>query len=228
MTPRMKWNPIMTQSLPRAHQTPPLLTFSRLRVIGALATVLLGTSAPAQSASPATLSNSRTQSDQSIRADRIGYEAQQAAIEAANDSGKHGVRSYSLAKAQHWLDVSLHEHSRNDRSRFPQLALDESRKITRYLASGQPVAAPENPAWSTPLINKAAQLRPDLWAQLAEIRQSPGFQCAEQASARGEVELVHAGNEFNQQGWRHASPYIAMAEDYVAEAKAAATHCPKP
>jgi len=46
--------------------------------------------------------------------------------------------------------------------------------------------------------------------------------------ACGEVELVHAGNEFNQQQWRHSKPYIQIAEDMVNDAEALARQCGGP
>jgi outer membrane protein OmpA-like peptidoglycan-associated protein len=45
-------------------------------------------------------------------------------------------------------------------------------------------------------------------------------------AACAEVELVHAGNEQNQQGWRHAKPYVQIAEDLVTSGSAAAASCP--
>ena len=166
--------------------------------------------------------------DQAIRADYANYVAQQARIKALNDTGKHPVSSYSLSKAQCWLDVSFHEYSRNDRSAFPQLALMESYKITDYLARGGEVTSIENPAARTPLINNATRLRPDLWALASQIRQHEGFRCAQQTLACGEVELVHGGNEYDQQQWRHAKPYVQIAEDKLGEAWAAAQACVAP
>jgi outer membrane protein OmpA-like peptidoglycan-associated protein len=166
--------------------------------------------------------------DQAIRADYASYVAQQARIKALNDSGKHPVASYSLSKAQCWLDVSFHEYSRNDRSAFPQLALTESFKITDYLARGGEVTSIDNPAARTPLVNNASRLRPDLWALAAQIRQHEGFRCAQQMLACGEVELVHGGNEYDQQQWRHAKPYVQIAEDKLGEAWAAAQACVAP
>ena len=37
---------------------------------------------------------------------------------------------------------------------------------------------------------------------------------------------MHAGNEFNQQGWRHANPYVQIAEELIAQAEALASRCP--
>ena len=43
------------------------------------------------------------------------------------------------------------------------------------------------------------------------------------------VELVHAGNEHKQQGWRHAKPYVQIAEDQLTQARVQADACvPKP
>jgi OmpA-OmpF porin, OOP family len=163
--------------------------------------------------------------DQAIHADYAKYEGQQGRIKALNDTGNHRVASYSLAKAQCWLDVSLHEYTRNDRSNFPSLAYDESAKITEYLAKGGAVGAAGNPALQTPLVNDAAKLRPDLWDAAAKLKGSPGWRCAEQKTACAEVELVHAGNEFNQQQWRHAKPYVQIAEDLIGDAQKAAEAC---
>ncbi|NJM43376.1 MAG: OmpA family protein [Brachymonas sp.] len=196
-----------------------------------LATVLLSgcaTSASQQNNSTTAPAAKQSITDKSIQADYANYEAQQGRIKALNDTGRHRVASYSLAKAQCWLDVSLHEYTRNDRSNFPQLALDESFKITDYLEKGGAVAAAANPANATPLVNDAAKLRQDLWDAAAKLKGHAGWRCAEQKTACAEVELVHAGNEFNQQQWRHAKPYVQIAEDLIGDAQKAAEACVPP
>lgn len=164
-------------------------------------------------------------SDAAVNAEHLSYERQQDSIKTLNDSAQHRVADYSMAKAQCWLDVSFHEYSRNDRSKFPELALAESHKITHYLSEGGATDSAENPANETLLVNDAKQLRQDLWDQAARIKQHDGFQCATTQVACAEVELVHAGNEFNQQGWRHAKPYVQIAEDLIETAQAAAENC---
>jgi OmpA-OmpF porin, OOP family len=162
--------------------------------------------------------------DRAIFQDMATYDEQQGRIKALNDSGRHRVSSYPLAKAQCWLDVSLHEYTRNDRGGFPQAALSESAKITQELAaSGQSASAQQ-----TPLVNGAARLRQDLWDAAAKLKGHSGWRCAEQKTACAEVELVHAGNEFNQQEWRHAKPYIQIAEDLIGDAQRAAESCTPP
>lgn len=163
--------------------------------------------------------------DRAIHQDLQAYEAQQAQLKSVNDTGKHRLGSYSMAKAQCWLDVSLHEYSRNDRSDFPKLAHAESVKIAEYLKQGGDASASANPAMATPMLNDAAKLRPDLWSAAAQLKTHAGWSCAEQKVACAEVELVHAGHEFNQQQWRHAQPYIQMAENLIADAQKAAAAC---
>ncbi|MGH8053678.1 MAG: OmpA family protein [Stenotrophomonas sp.] len=158
-------------------------------------------------------------SDEAIHADLESYEATQGRIQALNDGGRP-IRDYHLSKAQCWLDVSFHEYTRNDRSAFPQEALTESEKLIVDMENGvSPIPT------DTALVNDAKYLRADLWQRLKVIHGTPGFACAAQKVACGEVELVHAGNEFNQQQWRHSKPYIQIAEDLVNEAETAARLC---
>ncbi|WP_152979572.1 OmpA family protein [Stenotrophomonas daejeonensis] len=157
--------------------------------------------------------------DEAIHADLQGYETTQGRIQALNDGGR-SIRDYGMAKAQCWLDVSFHEYTRNDRSAFPQEALTESEKLIVDMENGvAPIPT------DTPLVNGAKYLRDDLWQRLRAIHGTPGFECAQQKVACGEVELVHAGNEFNQQQWRHSKPYIQIAEDLVNDAEALARQC---
>jgi outer membrane protein OmpA-like peptidoglycan-associated protein len=161
-------------------------------------------------------------SDAAIAADLHGYQSVQDRIQALNDGGRP-VRDYALSKAQCWLDVSFHEYTRNDRSAFPQGALSESEKLVQLMEQGAATIPTE-----TPLVNDAKYLRDDLWQRLRALHDSAGFSCAQQAAACGEVELVHAGNEFNQQQWRHSKPYIQIAEDLVNDAEALARQCGGP
>ncbi|WP_251969894.1 OmpA family protein [Sphaerotilus microaerophilus] len=192
--------------------------------------VLLGLTAAGLTAAAgaADLSNRGSQTDGSVAADHQGYQKQQEAIRALNATGKQPLRSYSIAKAQCWLDVSFHEYTRNDRSAFPQEALRQSEAITSYLASGANPRDAANPAFQTPLVNDALKLRDDLWTTTGALKKGAGWACVQQQVACAEVELVHAGNEQNQQGWRHAKPYVQIAEDLVGAASAGALSCDQP
>lgn len=161
-------------------------------------------------------------SDEAIGADQKAYESLQGRIKGLNDRGRP-VRDYFLSKAQCWLDVSFHEYTRNDRSAFPQAAMTESEKLIVGMEKGV------NPMpLDTPLVNNAARLRPDLWERASALRSHAGWQCAQQKAACAEVELVHAGNEINQQQWRHAKPYVQIAEDLLGEARELADACLPP
>ncbi len=158
-------------------------------------------------------------SDAAIHADYQTYQSLQQRIHRLNEAGVP-VRDYHLSKAQCWLDVSLHEYTRNDRSAFPQEAMGESEKLIVGLETKTTPLSVD-----TALINGAARLRPDLWARTQDLKLGSGFACASQQVACAEVELVHAGNEFNQQQWRHAKPYVQIAEDLVTDASESAAHC---
>jgi OmpA-OmpF porin, OOP family len=196
--------------------------------LSALALTGCSTTAGQQSNSSTAAADKQSITDQTIQSDYANYEAQQGRIKSLNDTGNQRVASYSLSKAQCWLDVSLHEYTRNDRSNFPRLAYEESFKITDYLSKGGAVTGASNPALQTPLANDATKLRQDLWDAADKLKGSPGWRCAEQKTACAEVELVHAGNEFNQQQWRHAKPYIQIAEDLIGDAQKAAEACIPP
>jgi OmpA-OmpF porin, OOP family len=177
-------------------------------------------SAPLTSAAALTPVAQRT-SDESIYRDHQQYIGLQQRIKLLNDGGRR-IADYHLAKAQCWLDVSFHEYTRNDRSSFPQQAMRESEKLVQGMETQQTFA---QLGLETPLVNGAARLRTDLWTQLGTLKQHQGFTCAAQKIACAEVELVHAGNEFNQRSWRHANPYVQIAEDLTREALALVETC---
>jgi OOP family OmpA-OmpF porin len=183
----------------------------------ALCTLLAATplAALAQTLNPA----AQRISDTAIHADYQTYEATQGRIKALNDGGRR-VRDYHLSKAQCWLDVSFHEYTRNDRSAFPQEALDQS---VRLIALMEQKASPL--PMDTPLVNGADTLRPDLWEAAQQWKTREGFQCVAQRVSCAEVELVHAGNEHKQQACRHAKPYVQIAEDLLAQAEQEALAC---
>jgi outer membrane protein OmpA-like peptidoglycan-associated protein len=186
---------------------------------GALAALLAPTIVCAQaSLTPV----ERRITDAAIAADQQTYEAMQARLRAINAGGRP-LRSYHLAKAQCWLDVSFHEYTRNDRGPFPQDALGQADQLAGGMERGQP---PLN--FDTPLISGAERLRPDLWAQAQALRSHAGWRCAQAKAACAEVELVHAGHEQAQYQWRHAKPYVQIAEDLLAEAQALAERCDPP
>lgn len=186
----------------------------------ALAALLAATGSHAQT--PVLTPPAQRISDQAISADQLAYEAVQARLRAINSTGRP-LRDYHLSKAQCWLDVSFHEYTRNDRGPFPQDALTQADVLARGMEAGTPPLAMD-----TPLISGAERLRPDLWARAQALKGHRGWRCAEQATACAEVELVHAGHEQLQLQWRHAKPYVQLAEDGLGQAEALAARCDPP
>jgi OmpA-OmpF porin, OOP family len=194
-----------------------------MKTVSLLTLILLALSASVATAQTTQLTPQAARvTDEAISADQKAYETLQGRIKGLNDRGRP-VRDYFLSKAQCWLDVSFHEYTRNDRSAFPQAAMTESEKLIIGMEKGV------NPMpLDTPLVNNAARLRPDLWERASSLRGHAGWQCAQQKAACAEVELVHAGNEINQQQWRHAKPYVQIAEDLLGEARELANACVPP
>lgn len=221
----MKWNTTLVRREFR-HGTQHALTLITACIMLALpAYATAQESAPASAqvtGGAATLAPQQERiSDDAIFRDHGVYRDTQQRIKLLNDGGRR-VADYQLSKAQCWLNVSFHEYSRNDRGNFPQAALTESQRILEALENKQALGN------ETPLVNDAQKLRPDLWDRLESLKKHHGFQCAEQKTACGEVELVHAGNEIGDAGWRHAKPYIQIAEDLIGNAEAAAASCIPP
>ena len=202
----------------------PMTRPHRIRATLLAATLVAGTAGAL--AQPVLTPPDQRISDRAIAADQQTYEAVQARLRAVNGTGRP-LRDYHLAKAQCWLDVSFHEYTRNDRGAFPQAALTEADVLARGMenaaTSGQPPLTLD-----TPLVAGAERLRPDLWAQATGLRSHRGWRCAQAKAACAEVELVHAGHEQVQIGWRQAKPYVQIAEDLLGDAKDLAERCDPP
>ena len=187
----------------------------------ALLLAALTTAAAGLQAQPTLSPPAQRITDRAIAADQQTYEALQSRLRAINAAGRP-LRDYHLAKAQCWLDVSFHEYTRNDRGAFPQDALAEADALARGMEGGTALGR------ETPLISGAERLRPDLWAQAQGLQGHRGWRCAQAKAACAEVELVHAGHEQVQIGWRQAKPYVQIAEDLLAEGQQLAERCDPP
>lgn len=150
------------------------------------------------------------------------YQQMQQRIDALHRQQSAVEHDYGLAKAQCWLSTAFHERTRNDRGGYPAAAFDQSSALVTLLEQGG------SPGMDTPLVNGAVRLREDLWARFDAIKAGSGFRCAAQATACAEVALVRAGNEMHDGGWRHANPYVRIAELLATQADAAETACVTP
>ncbi|MDO9404674.1 MAG: OmpA family protein [Polaromonas sp.] len=162
--------------------------------------------------------------DERILADRETLEGVQQRLRKLNEAGIP-QNSYSLAKAQCWLDSAKMQYHENDRTGYIEEALSESVKIAQALEADKGSRA----GFETPLIAGSSKLRDDLWAQLAGYKSNPAsMACNARTVACAEVRLVRAGHADQQTGWRQATPHIQIAEDALRTAKIEADNCAQP
>ena len=144
--------------------------------------------------------------DQAIRADFESMETLQNRLALLNRGGAVPTSNYHWAKAQCWLDMARHNYHENDRSGTIESALAQSEGLIKSLE------AKAVPAADTPLIPQSVKLRDDLWEGAAGFKRHPQFACVAAQVACYEVQLVWMGQEYREGGWRHANPYISIAE----------------
>jgi len=123
------------------------------------------------------------------------------------------INSYALAKAQAWWDLANAEYRMNDRSDYVRAVLAEVERLLVLMESDKPADLTRvEPKPSKPL-------REDMWRAVAELKAASAFACAEANTARLEVMLAGAGHDYDELGWRHAVPRVAMAERLLKLAK---------
>lgn len=138
------------------------------------------------------------------------------------DPARAALPAYALAKAGCWIEAGRYQYARNDRTPFPEGALDQAMRLLSALEhdTGTPT--------ETPLINRATRLREDLWQRATELKAHAGLSCAAAALACGEVALVQAGDQFSKFGWHQARGHVARAEEQIERAGIEAQRCAAP
>jgi OmpA-OmpF porin, OOP family len=146
---------------------------------------------------------------------------------AATDAALQTVAKYQWASAQCWVRHAYSERHENDAAGFAAAALSEADKLIKGLEGGNAgsTGTTGTLADATPLINHTAPVRPDLWQRAQALKKHPGFACAAATTGCLEVQLSRAGHELSETGWRHANPYVAIAEDMAAQAEQQAAGC---
>ncbi len=139
-----------------------------------------------------------------------------------DDPARAALPAYTLAKAGCWIEAGRYQYARNDRTAFPEGALDQAARLLTALEHNTSMAT------ETPLINQAARLREDLWQRAAELKAHAGLRCAAAALACGEVALVQAGDQFGKFGWQQARGHVARAEEQLERAGLDAQRCVAP
>ncbi len=162
--------------------------------------------------------------DERIIQDRQTIDGVQQRLRKLNEAGIP-QNSYSLAKAQCWLDSAKSQYHENDRTGYVEESLTEAVKIAQALEADKSARA----GFDTPLVARSSKLRDDLWAQLSNYKNQPAsLACNARTVACAEIRLVRAGHADEQTGWRQATPYIRMAEDAIRTAKIEADSCVQP
>ncbi len=160
--------------------------------------------------------------DAAISADHRGLASLQDRLKNLNTSGTRKIDDYHYAKAQCWLDFAFDEYHDNDRTGIVEGALDQAKQLIGGME------AKSNVSNDTPIIPGSKKIRDDLWAKTASYKGQPGFQCAAATVACMEVQLVHAGHEDAELGWRHAQLDVSIAEKLDSKAKRLMDECAQP
>jgi outer membrane protein OmpA-like peptidoglycan-associated protein len=85
----------------------------------------------------------------------------------------------------------------------------------------------EHISLATPIIPTSTKVRGDLWEKAEALKKNiDSFRCAGDKIAQLEVQLVWAGHEERELGWRHAKPFLQAAERLAREADARMEACP--
>jgi OmpA-OmpF porin, OOP family len=156
-----------------------------------------------------------------IRADLKYFASLQARLAALNTKGIP-ASNYYLSKATAWLEFAQEEYTDNDRSGIVERILSQALVLIQKMEQGELSAEK-----TTTLIEGSKRIREDLWAKLATFQQHARFDCVQGKVAQAEVQLVWAGHEELEGGWRHSKPYIEIAEDQVSVIDKALTACDK-
>ena len=138
------------------------------------------------------------------------------------NSGGTPIGTYHFAKAQAWIDMAMDEYVMNDRTRVIEDTVRQAHELIVQLEEKKSAISME-----TPILPTSRIIRPDLWEKVEEWKKHPGFPCGEDLVAQLEVQLVWAGHEDNQLGWRHAKPYLQAAERLAREAGKKIESCPE-
>jgi len=158
--------------------------------------------------------------DQAISADISAINNLQKRLADINTRGIM-IGAYHFAKAQAWIDMAMDEYSMNDRTTVIEDTVRQAHDLISRLESRQ-----DTIPMDTPILPTSKMIRPDLWLKADNWKRHPGFSCGEDLVAQLEVQLVWAGHEDNQLGWRHAKPYLQAAERLAKEAGRKIESCP--
>ena len=122
---------------------------------------------------------------------------------------------YASHKAQAWINFGKYAAAEQLPREVQAAALANSRALVAALAQQR------NASHDTAELPHARHVRDDLWRGIAAVEQDGRVCAAPKMTAYCEVELAWVDYEAAAGGWRHADPYVRIAEDYCSAAMAA-------
>jgi outer membrane protein OmpA-like peptidoglycan-associated protein len=137
-------------------------------------------------------------------------------LDGLGAAGADCTQQYTAHKAQAWINFAKYAHAEQLPHDVQSAAAASAGALVQALAQHHTVSH------DTPELPHARHVRDDLWRGIAAA-EADGRVCgAPQMTAYCEVELAWADYESGAGGWRHADPYVRIAEDYCHTAMAAA------
>jgi outer membrane protein OmpA-like peptidoglycan-associated protein len=120
--------------------------------------------------------------------------------------------NYAANKAQAWLNFEEYAFSEQLPRRVQAAARANVEAILQVLErhTGSALETPELPA--------SRHVRDDLWQGIAAAKGDGRLCAAPKMTAYCEVQLAWVDYEAGAGGWRHADPYVRIAEDYCGTA----------
>lgn len=116
--------------------------------------------------------------------------------------------TYAAHKAQAWLNFGKYAATEQLPRAVQAAALRNATTIAQILEQRT------GSALETPELPDAHRVRDDLWQGIAAVKSDGRLCAAPKMTAYCEVQLAWADYEAAAGGWRHADPYVRIAEDY--------------
>ena len=123
--------------------------------------------------------------------------------------------AYVAHKAQAWVNFGKYAAAEQLPAAVQSAALAQGAALVAALAQGR------RASHDTAELPHARHVRDDLWRGVAAAEADGRACAAPKMTAYCEVQLAWAGYEAGAGGWRHADPYLRIAEDYCLTAMAA-------
>lgn len=137
-------------------------------------------------------------------------------LDGLGAAGADCEQLYTAHKAQAWVDFAKYAHAEQLPRDVQSAAAANAGALVAALAQHHMLSH------DTAQLPHARHVRDDLWRGIAAAEADGRICGAPKMTAYCEVELAWADYESGAGGWRHADPYLRIAEDYCHTAMAAA------